>query len=206
VSDPGATNTIWMVPASGGAPTPLISGGPFCHIQGLAFWNGILYVADTCGTIYKVGPTQPAVITSQPVSTTAAPGGTVTLSVSASGYPLSYQWSFNGTNIAGATNATLTLNNLGAANVGHYTVTISNMLGSVASQSVSLSLFGLQMYAGLNISGPIGASYSVQSTPALGSHNWTTRTNITLTSSQYIYIDYSSSTNAQQVYRAVPLP
>jgi hypothetical protein len=60
------------------------------------------------------------------------------------------------------------------------------------------------MYAGLNILGPIGANYNVQSIPVLNGTNWTTLTNVSLPSQPYIYIDYNSPTNAKQFYRAVP--
>src|SRR5205814_798289 len=52
----------------------------------------------------------PPGITSQPQSQTATEGNTVSFSVSATGtLPLSYQWRFYSTNVAGATDSTLTL-------------------------------------------------------------------------------------------------
>jgi hypothetical protein len=144
-------------------------------------------------------------IVSQPVNTTAAPNGSATLSVAASGYDLQYQWAFNGTNIAGATNATLTMASLSAANAGLYTVTVSNPLGSVTSQAVSLSLVRVQMFAGIVIDGPIGAQYSVQSTTSLGAPNWTPLATVTLTSPSYTYIDYTSPGISRKFYRAMPL-
>jgi hypothetical protein len=207
VSDPGASNTIWQVPASGGSPTVYFTNSNFSRIQGLAYYNGVLYVADNAGgAIYKIGPAEPVAITRQPASATAAPGGTVSSSVGASGWPLSYQWSLNGTNIPGATGSTLTLNNLSAANAGVYTVTISNALGSVTSRQVSVGLLSLETFAGVVLSGPVGAQYSIQSTHTIAPQNWTTLTNITLGAQQpYVFIDYSSPGNSRQFYRAVPL-
>jgi hypothetical protein len=60
------------------------------------------------------------------------------------------------------------------------------------------------MYAGLNILGPLGANYNIQSIPTLNGNTWTTVTNISLPSQPYIYIDYNSPTNTKQFYRAVP--
>ena len=145
------------------------------------------------------------VITGEPVSITVSPGGTATLTVTASGYPLNYQWTFNGTNIPGATGSSLTITNFSAANVGLYSVTITNALGSAMSQTVSVSTVNVSLFAGITVDGPIGAEYSVQSTSAIGPANWITRTNITLTTGTFIYIDYSSPTNSKQFYRAVPL-
>ena len=155
--------------------------------------------------LFVIQDVAPPAITAEPINTTASAGGTVTLSVAATGYPLLYQWALNGTNIAGATGATLTLTHLSAANVGLYTVTVGNGFGQVTSQAVSLALVGVEMFAGVVVNGPIGAEYSVQSTPTLNPPNWTTRTNVTLATQPYIYIDYGSPTNSQQFYRAVPL-
>jgi hypothetical protein len=78
----------------------------------------------------------PASITSQPspsISTNAL-AGSLTLSTTGGGtYPLSYQWQFDGTNIAGATGNTLALNNLQTTNAGGYNVIVSNQFGMVTS-------------------------------------------------------------------------
>lgn len=65
-------------------------------------------------------------------------GGTADLSVAAAGkQPLSYQWSFNGTNLSnsanifGATNADLVFINLTEAQAGIYTVTVTNGSGKI---------------------------------------------------------------------------
>lgn len=63
----------------------------------------------------------------------------------------------------------------------------------------------LKMFAGLIINGQLGGSYSIQSTPTIGGTNWTTVTNITLTTLPYTFIDYRSPTNSQQFYRVIPL-
>jgi len=53
--------------------------------------------------------------------------------VASSGSALSYQWRFNGTNLAGATAASLTLTNLQPSHAGNYDVRVSNTSGSVTS-------------------------------------------------------------------------
>jgi hypothetical protein len=205
------SNVVAALNAANGALLETISLGPDIISVGnitVDANRGHVYVmaySASSSYLYVIQDVAPAVIASDPMNTTASPGGTVTLSVGATGYPLLYQWALNGTNIVGATAATLTLANLSAANAGLYTVTVSNGFGSVTSQTVSLAIVGLQIFAGVVIEGPIGAEYSVQSTPALGPSNWTTRMNVTLTTQPYVYIDYSSPTNSQQFYRAVPL-
>jgi uncharacterized repeat protein (TIGR01451 family) len=66
----------------------------------------------------------PVVVTTQPASQTVTNGGTAAFSVGVSGTPpIYYQWYYNETNVlAGATNSTLTLNNVSAANAGSFTV------------------------------------------------------------------------------------
>ena len=76
----------------------------------------------------------PVEIGTPPVSQTVLAGGNASLSVTASGSaPLSYQWRFNGGNLAGATGATLTLTNVQWAQAGSYVVVVSNPVGSVTS-------------------------------------------------------------------------
>src|SRR5208337_5161023 len=53
---------------------------------------------------------------------------------------LSYQWQFNGTNIANATNATLTLTNVQITNDGVYTVSVSNLVGVTTSSNATLTV------------------------------------------------------------------
>ena len=68
-------------------------------------------------------------------------GGTATLTVVASGtFPLNCQWSFNSNSIAGATNTTLTLTNVQPANGGVYSITVSNLYGSVVSSNATLTV------------------------------------------------------------------
>jgi len=62
----------------------------------------------------------------------------------------------------------------------------------------------MKMFAGLVINGPLGSNYNVQAASDLAGSNWTTLTNLTLTTHPYIFIDYNSPTNAQQFYRVVP--
>ena len=54
--------------------------------------------------------------------------------------PLSYQWQLNGTNVPGATNATLTLTGLETNNVDTFRVTVSNSLGTATSTSATLTV------------------------------------------------------------------
>ncbi len=106
-------------------------------------FNGDNNGADTAGVTLNLTftPTGPAVpvITSQPSGTTVTAGGTVSFTVIATGAS-SYQWVFNGSNLSGATGATLSLNNVQTANAGSYFVTVTNGAGSVNSDTVTLTV------------------------------------------------------------------
>lgn len=89
------------------------------------------------------------VITSQPQSQTNCAGANVSLSVEATGTePLRYRWRLNDTNLFqggnvwGTTNATLSITNLQKFNAGTYTVAVSNAWGSVLSQPAILEVIG----------------------------------------------------------------
>ena len=80
-------------------------------------------------------------ITSQPTNQTVVAGGSVTFTVTATGFaPLSYQWQFNGTNISAATAASYTLTGAMATNAGNYSVVVSNSPGSVTSSVATLTV------------------------------------------------------------------
>jgi len=144
-------------------------------------------------------------ISVQPTNNTVSPNGNVTLSVSATGGGLSYQWQFNGTNITGATGTTLNIPNVTPTNVGVYTVIISNLAGSVTSQSAIVGTTSIAMFAGVIVNGPLGSNYLIQATANLAGGNWTALTNVALPSQPYIFIDYNSPTNRLQFYRATPV-
>ena len=80
-------------------------------------------------------------ITAQPSGQSVPAGGTATFSVTASGYPApTYQWDLNGSPIAGATGASLTVTGATPASTGNYTCVVTNPLGSATSSAAALSI------------------------------------------------------------------
>ena len=76
----------------------------------------------------------PATIVSNPQNRTAQIGAGVTLSVGAAGsLPLSYQWRYGGAPIDGATNGTLTIENVQLSHAGNYSVVVTNEFGAAES-------------------------------------------------------------------------
>jgi len=107
----------------------------------------------------------PPSISSQPVAQTVVAGSTAIFAVTATGTPVpTYQWQFGGINLTGATNASLTLTDVQAANVGNYGVVVSNVAGQVTSNSAALALGA----AGTITQQPVSVSV-----PAGGSANFT---------------------------------
>jgi hypothetical protein len=83
----------------------------------------------------------PAALIAQPTNQTNAAGSTINLTagVLAPG-PIGYQWQFNGTDIPGATNLSLTLVNVIATNGGSYSVNITTPNGNLSSTSAVLTV------------------------------------------------------------------
>ncbi|MBI5766258.1 MAG: immunoglobulin domain-containing protein [Verrucomicrobia bacterium] len=79
-------------------------------------------------------------IATQPQSQTVTVGGTTSFSIGATGTGLTYQWRVNGTAIASATAATLSITNAQATHAGTYTVVVTNAGGSVTSSNATLTV------------------------------------------------------------------
>ena len=83
----------------------------------------------------------PPSINSPPRTQAVSAGSSVSLQVIASGTePLSFQWQFNGAEIQGAIDATLSLNNVQSDAAGDYAVVVSNIAGSLASAPATLTV------------------------------------------------------------------
>ncbi len=121
------------------------------------------YTADASGTMtLKFSPLVPAnlsyhvygfanrkavssfeapVITGQPKSDVVSPGLAVTMNVIASGVPVpTYQWRFNGTDIANATDAAYVLPAVTGADAGGYDVVLANQVGRATSVVARLTV------------------------------------------------------------------
>jgi hypothetical protein len=86
------------------------------------------------------GGTAPSIITA-PSDATVLAGGSATFVGAASGTPTpTLQWKKNGVSIAGATNGTLTIQNVQSTDAGTYAVVATNGLGSVTSSSATLTV------------------------------------------------------------------
>lgn len=96
-------------------------------------FEGALMVKPSAG--------QPPVIAAQPVSQAVLAGGEARLEVAAEGpAPLNWQWRQDGTNVAGATAARLSLPGVRAVQAGNYSVVVSNPFGAITSAVAVLTV------------------------------------------------------------------
>jgi hypothetical protein len=106
--------------------------------------NGKVYLATFSNRLNVYGlflADEAPSILQQPQPATRPAGDNVSFSVTAGGTPpLSYQWSFNSNAIARATNSSYSLTNVQATDGGNYSVTITNLFGSVNSSNALLTV------------------------------------------------------------------
>jgi hypothetical protein len=157
--------------------------------------------------VYTVPSAQPPAITTQPISQNVAQGGTLTLSVAATGSaPLTYQWQHANTNLLGATFTNLTLQNFQPADAGDYKVVVSNSAGSVTSAVATVGLVMAPSITSVNAAAGTfnfsfqaqsGNAYTVESKTNLApAVPWQTVTNI----------NSKTSSSAQTVSESIAAP
>jgi len=123
----GATSSAYVVP--NGETTNL---GVYTVIVSNAF--GVILSSRATLALYPS-----PFICSEPNDQTVSLGSNATFSVRASGaVPFSYQWQFGGTNIAGATSSSYTVQHASADDSGSYRVSITNAYGSTNSLPATL--------------------------------------------------------------------
>jgi hypothetical protein len=164
---------------------------------------------DACGWLtHGFAP----VITKPPGQQSSCAGGSATFQVTAEGYaPLSYRWYFNTNSLlAGETNAQLNLANLQTNQAGLYSVTVSNAFGSVTSAPARLLVFdacvGINLYAGLSITGIVGRTYVVDAATNLASPNWVPFATNTFTQPRWLLLDTNTPFNPGRFFRVRLLP
>jgi Beta-propeller repeat/Immunoglobulin domain/Abnormal spindle-like microcephaly-assoc'd, ASPM-SPD-2-Hydin len=103
-------------------------------------------VSDSVGSVTSNAATltvnSPPSIVTQPASQTVTAGQTATFNVAVTGTtPFSYQWLRNGANIPGATASTFTTAPVTISDSGAlFSVTVSNLAGSVSSNAATLTI------------------------------------------------------------------
>src|ERR1051326_2458289 len=177
-------------------------------------------ISNVAGTVTSSNATLtvnvPPAITAQPQSQTLNVGISARFSVAASGTPpLSYQWRFNDTNIAGATASVLTLPSVQAKDGGNYSVIITNIAGAATSDPAILTVLSpppvfdvpILMNDGtiqLFLTGNTRELYRIESSTNLA--DWNMLTLATNTTGTVSFSDAEATNYLQRFYRAVLVP
>jgi len=92
------------------------------------------------GAVITVNPSTPPAIVTQPLSHSLYPGGSINLSVEATGGGLKYQWSKGASAISGATKSAYQVASVVVADGGIYTVVATNNAGSITSAPATITI------------------------------------------------------------------
>ena len=127
ISPAGVVKTIAGSANTRGSDDGVGATAQFADPSGIAVDSfGTLYIVDSSNNLIRRGlPPGAAGITTSPLSQAVAPAQSVTLSVSATGSGLSYQWLKNGSAISGATSSSLTIASPAVADAGSYAVLVT---------------------------------------------------------------------------------
>lgn len=185
----------------------------------VGFWDPFASLSDnnnlSFGLVDNVRVEVPAVaplITTNPQPQTVTLGTNVTFIAAASGLPApNFQWQFNGTNIAGATNASYVLAFVAETNTGNYSVIATNVAGSAISSSAMLALRppaaaqfqSINMQSGvlqISFTGDPVWNYTIEVSTNLTS--WNTLTNLTSTNGLFNFSVAPDPNSPQEFYRA----
>jgi hypothetical protein len=161
--------------------------------------NGFIYRSGAFGNAAPVFLNHPEHVTVQ-----AQKPFSLTVTVSGSP-PINLQWRKNGENIGGANGLTYTVPAANVNDSGDYDVVATNPFGSATSHvaNVLVDFFGIKNYAGLVLKGNVGQRFRIEYRPDIGSPAWTTLTDVTLTVTNQVWIDYESPENPGRFYRSV---
>jgi len=174
----------------------------------------MVVITNPSGSVTSVVATptvlRPPVITRQPKSLAAAPGGAASFSVSAQGsFPFAYQWQRNGTPLAGQTKPTVTITNIQSEDFAAYTIGITNADGSALSDVAMLTLAVSPVITSLSLNSEtfmltvpteVGPTYVVEYKDSLEDSWWNVLTTITGTGSPVPITD-NGLTNTTRFYR-----
>ncbi len=158
----------------------------------------------------------PPLITVPPQSRSVFAGESVSFTVSATGdAPLSYQWLFNNTPLAGQTGTNLVLTSVSAASAGNYRVQVTNLVSSVLSDIATLTVATPPTGSAAIVNGdtvrltfPVltGHTYQVEYKNSLTDATWLPLGSPIVASGSTLTVDDGTAASAQRFYRLAVLP
>jgi uncharacterized repeat protein (TIGR03803 family) len=120
---------------NGSDPRGALTLGPDGNFYGTTFHGGI----HGNGVVYRLN--LPPSILTQPTNQTVVAGDNAAFTVTLFGTaPFAYQWLYNSTPLAGATNSALTIPDAMPSDAGNYQVIVTNNWGSITSAVATLSV------------------------------------------------------------------
>jgi YVTN family beta-propeller protein len=184
VADPGAGNTVWEIPITGGTPVAVVSGSvettTLGKLAGLLYHHGNLFVSDSSGgAIYQlqVAPQAAPAITSPLTATgllqsnfsyqTLVTGGTTPYTYAAAGLPAGLSIDPNAGTITGIPVA---------AGIFPVTLTVTdstNPVAQTAQATLQLTIGTLSITSALNATGSVNVIFNYQVTATGGSNSYT---------------------------------
>jgi hypothetical protein len=151
-------------------------------------------------------PPPPAIVR-QPLTQTAEIGSLAGFRVRLTNAPPGTvcQWYFNGTPLAGATNTSLKLADAQAAQIGTYTVVVSNAYGAVTSAPALLNVIPAvprRTVAAVYLTGDLGSLLHLDYTGTVAPNPaWQTLASLTLTNPPQLWLDLTDPMPAARFYR-----
>ncbi|MDE3067237.1 MAG: immunoglobulin domain-containing protein [Verrucomicrobiota bacterium] len=214
-TSPNTTGTLAFTPKNGASGTAIVTVAVNDHgsSDNVVRRSFSVTVASALGAVQ---PTNSApLIVIPPTNTAVAAGQTATFSVQASapsGTSLLYQWQFNSANLPLATNASLTLTNVTRADVGSYSVTVSDNAGATNSGPAMLTVYDsaaavlgpvARTDSGfvLSVSGVPGYRYVVEASTNLS--DWVP---LQTNTAPFYFSDPNASLFHRRFYRSLYLP
>jgi hypothetical protein len=157
-------------------------------------------------------------VVTPPTNQTASAGSNVTFTVSASSLAATilYRWQFNGSDIPGATDTSLTLTNVQPSDAGSYGVVVTVVANGIAPATFTASL---NVLSSLTLSEPAilpdgsfqmrlqgipNRNYGIDSSPDLT--NWSQLNILPYTNGAMPFVDTAATNHVQRFYRARLLP
>jgi autotransporter-associated beta strand protein len=218
------TITNWSGSITGGGAEQVVfdgnnSGLTAGQVSQIRFANPPAFPAGSyAATILSTGEVVPLTvapaITLQPQDRIAVVGDTVSFTCTANGTPApACQWRLNGTNLPGATAATLLLPNVTFSQAGSYSLTATNIAGSTNSSSAVLSIYSTAAptVCGVgcssngqfqfNVTGVPGYKYAI-----LASSNLIDWCVLQTNNAPFTFTDTDASVCPRRFYRAQYLP